>query len=379
MRTRNVDICGGGFVLLAYAVMALADGLGALSSRTGLVGVSSSLFFIWFAVAPIPIGVLCSRIGAVRVLRLALVASVLACALLGACALGKWYSAAGFCLAGLANVFLQVAVPTFAADRFSASRTAGVLTGGLFAKTAVSVAFPFALHALACRGCWWLSLAPFAALATAACFIVENPLRDGGGKGETHPPVLAALRNVVKDPVVASATLAFAVAIIADVSFNLSVPGVVARRFGGDGAAVGVVYAVWFGVKLPLMLAGSRLFLVYGARRFFGVAVLVSLVGASFMLACGAWWAYLVGVGLFAAGFANVYGHVIDAAMPRHPAEASAVSSVLVMSIAAGALASPLLVAIGGLGSCAPEGLVLALVVLLLPFAMFLSAFRGKS
>jgi len=118
---------------------------------------------------------------------------------------------------------------------------------------------------------------------------------------------------------------------------------------------------------------------VYGARRFFGVAALVSLVGASFMLACGAWWAYLVGVGLFAAGFANVYGHVIDAAMPRHPAEASAVSSVLVMSISAGALASPLLAAIGGLGPRAPEGLVLALVALLLPFAVFLSAFRGKS
>jgi len=208
LRAQNSDVYGGVFVLLAYAVMALADGLGALSSQTGLVGVSSSLFFVWFAVAPIPIGVLCSRIGAVRVLRLALAASVLACALLGAGALGKWYSAAGFCLAGLANVFLQVAVPVFAADRFSAGRMAGVLTGGVFAKTAAAVAFPFALHALACRGCWWLSLAPFAAFATAAWFIAERPLRDGCGNDETHAPALAALRNVVKDPVVASATLA---------------------------------------------------------------------------------------------------------------------------------------------------------------------------
>ena len=87
---------------------------------------------------------------------------------------------------------------------------------------------------------------------------------------------------------------------------------------------------------------------------------------------------YLLGVGLFAAGFANVYGHVFGSAAPRHPDDAPAVSALVVMSISSGALASPLLSSVGGLGLCAPEWMVLALVAFLAPFAAFLSMSRGR-
>ena len=60
--------------------------------------------------------------------------------------------------------------------------------------------------------------------------------------------------------------------------------------------------------------------------------------GAVVMLACGGWRMYLLGVGLFAAGFANVYGHVFGSAAPRHPDDAPAVSALVVMSISSGAL-----------------------------------------
>lgn len=43
---------------LAYAVMAQVDALGALSAKLGLGGVSSSLFFLWFAALPVPVGAL---------------------------------------------------------------------------------------------------------------------------------------------------------------------------------------------------------------------------------------------------------------------------------------------------------------------------------
>ena len=374
----RVGVRGGVGVLLCYAVMALADALGVLSAQAGLVGFSSTLFFIWFAVAPLPVGAFCCRVGTVPMLRTALSLSVLACALLCAGVWSRWCSAAGFCLAGLSNVCLQVVVPVWAASRFSCSRLAGVVTGGLLVKTAVAMVFPFAVYALAGIGCWWLSLLPFAIMSAAACFAVGGAAGGGDGRLAAQIPASVGVRRVLEDPVVRCAISAFAIAIVADVAFNLSVPGVVARRFGGDGASVGTVYAVWFGVKLPLMLAASRLFLRHDARRFFGGAALVSLAGAVVMLACGGWRMYLLGVGLFAAGFANVYGHVFGSAAPRHPNDTPAVAALVVMSISSGALASPLLSFVGGLGLCAPEWMVLALVALLAPFAAFLSMSRGR-
>ena len=365
--------------LLAYVIMALVDGLGVLSLRAGLVGVSSILFFLWFAVVPIPAGMLCNRAGCVRVLRAALAVSALACALLCAGAWSKAASVAGFCLAGLANVSLQVAVPIWVAERFTPIRLAGVATAGLFARTAVAVAFPFLVCTLAGWGCWWLSLAPFFAVSLVLCLALGGAFFGSRENRAPQTSARPAFRCVLADPVVCCSALAFAVAVMADVAFNLSVPELVARRFGDGSATVGTVYAVWFGVKLPLMLVGSRLFLRYEARRFFAGSAFVSLVGAAVMLTCAGWWAYLAGVGLFAAGFANVYGHVFGAAAPRHPDATSAVSALLVMSIAAGALASPLLSVVAELGRRGPEGLVLTLVAVLMPLAAYLSIFRNKA
>ena len=80
---------------LAYAVMAQVDALGALSAKLGLGGVSSSLFFLWFAALPVPVAALCVRFGATRLVRASLLLSVIACAslatgaLLAACALRR--------------------------------------------------------------------------------------------------------------------------------------------------------------------------------------------------------------------------------------------------------------------------------------------------
>ena len=369
VRTQGGRIVG--IVLLAYAVMSLADGLGVLSERMGFAAVSSVLFFLGFAFVPVPVGVLCARWGAARVLRTVFLVSAVSCVCLAVGGVCTSVAAAGFVLAGLSNVALQVSLPALVGERFSSVHLAGIVTGGLFVKTAAAVAFPFAVSALAGCGHWSLALLPFFTLSVVLWCVLKGPSCGGGAVKKSGTAMLSAVRNVLKDPVVCCSVLVFAIAIVADVVFNLAVPGIVSRRFGGGGDAVGVVYAVWFGVKLPLMLVGSRLFLRYDARRFFAGAVLVALVGAGMMAVCEGWWTYLVGVGLFAVGFANVYGHVFGAAAPRHPSETSAVSSLLVMAISAGALASPILTVFGA-------GVVPVLVAILLPFAVFLSCFRSK-
>ena len=360
---------------LAYAVMAQVDALGALSAKLGLGGVSSSLFYLWFAALPVPVAALCGRFGATRLVRAALLLSVAACAALAQGALVAGVAFGGFALAGLANVVLQVAVPVWASEQVPACRVAGVLTGGLFVKTLMAVAFPFAVAAASAVGCWPLSLLPFAALALlGVCRMPRPPQPVAGARGASE----RAPWRVVSDPVAVVAALAFAVAIIADVLLNLSMPELVVRRFGRGDATAAIAYAVLFGVKLPVTLLGSWHFARRPAHRTFAPAMLVALAGAVGMAATEGLFPFLVGVALFAAGFANVYGQVFDAVARRHPQAMPAVSSLLTMAVSAGAIASPLGAWAKAVGGRAPEIAVLALVALLVPLAAFVTLSRNR-
>ena len=307
----------------------------------------------------------------------ALLLSVAACASLALGALVAGVAYGGFALAGLANVVLQVAVPVWVAERTSARRVAGVLTGGLFVKTLMAVAFPFAVAAASAVGGWPLSLLPFAALALlGVCRMPRPPQPVAGARrsSERRSPW-----RVVRDPVAVVAAAAFAVAIVADVLFNLSIPELVVRRFGRGDATAAVAYAVLFGVKLPVTLLGSWHFARRPAHRTFAPAMLVALAGAVGMAATDGLFPFLAGVALFAAGFANVYGQVFDAVARRHPQEMPAVASLLTMAVSAGAIASPLGAWAKAVGGRAPEVSVLALVALLAPLAAFVTFSRNKA
>lgn len=358
---------------LAYAVMALPDALGALSAKLGLGGVSSSLFFLWFAVLPVPVGALCVRFGAARLVRASLLLAVVACVALATGVLFTGVACCGFALAGLANVVLQVAAPVWVAEQVPVCRVAGLLTGGLFVKTLMAVAFPFAVAAAAGVGCWPLALLPFAALAGLGVCRMTRTMRPPQPVAEGRQSAERALGRVVRDPVAVAAAVAFAVAIVADVLFNLSVPELVARRFGRGDATAAVAYAVLFGVKLPVTLLGSWLFARRPAHRTFAPVLLVAFVGAAEMAVVGGFVPFLFGVALFAAGFANVYGQVFGAVALRHPQEMPAVASLLVMAVSAGAVASPLGAWARTFGGRAPEVAVLALVALLMPLAAFVT------
>ena len=367
-------------IVRLYAVMALADALGVLSAKLGLSGFSSSLFFFWFAVLPLPAGALCLTWGGSRIVGWSAFLSALACVALAVGASSRSFAVLGVALAGFANVVLQVAAPVWMAESLPAGRLAGVLTGGVFVKTLMAVAFPFAVAFASSAGFWPLALAPFALLAACEIRLMRSPcplprapqMKPMGAFGRD-------VRRVLSDPVAVAAMAAFAVAVVADVLFNLSVPDVVARRFGSGEIAVALVYAVLFGVKLPVMLGGMWLFRRLDARRTFLPSVLVAVTGTGLMTAFGGSLACLVGVALFAAGFANVYGQIFDAVLSRQPAAAASVSSLLVLSISAGALASPILSAVRAWGGCTPEAAVFSLVSLLPPLAAVLGLSRSRS
>ena len=352
----------------AYVVMAFPDGIGVMSARFGMAGNASTLVFLWFALLPIAAGKLCSRLGGRPAVALSLAAALPAFALLWRGGPQSVVAAMGFALAGIANVLLQTTVPAWAAERFGAARLSGMLTAGLFVKTAVAICLPFTVAALAAFGDWRLVFVVLFAVTVASICLVwcSGPRQDASRVLRESRVSVRSIFTVIKDCPTLLAAIAFAVAIVADIAFNLSVPVAVPGRFGGGDMEMGLTYAVLFGVKLPVMMVGSMLFVRKGVKPFLLPAILAAAAGTLVMLLAEMFIVYLCGVALFAFGYANMYGFVYGVAAPRHPGVMPSVAALLTMSIAGGALASPLVHVLAPCGSRSTEALVLALTVALL-------------
>lgn len=375
---KSASVSGTAGVMLAYACLAFPDAIGVVAERLQFGGFASSLVFIWFAFLSIPAGMLCARFGSRGVASAALLASLLALALMAFGPCGSIAAAAGLAMMGAANVVLQVALPSRIAELFGTGKQAGVMTVGLFARTLCAMCVPWAVALLASRGEWRLVFLVFAVLFSLAA----SALVRGGCAAVTSRDAasIRSVAEVAKDIPTMFAAVAFAAGVVGDISFNLSVPSVVRERFAlGDGA-IGTVYAVLFGVKLPVTLLGAWIFSRIDSRRLFPVSVAVALLGGLVFTFSSRFAVYLAGVALFAAGYANVYGFVFGIASPRHSTDRSAsVAALLTMSVAGGAAASPLISALGLFLASPGEAVAVAATVSLLVLSAIADVLSRRS
>lgn len=343
---KTASVSGTAGVILAYACLAFPDSIGLVAERLRLGGFASSLVFAWFGILSLPSGMLCGRFGSRGVASAALLFSLPALALMAVGGASSIAAAAGLAMMGAANVALQVALPSRISEIFGNVRQSSVMTVGLFAKTLCAMCIPWALAMFSSYGEWRLVFPAFGvvfALATLALMRDRCAVTTVRSAASMRPVL-----EVARDVPTLLAAISFSVGVVADISFNLSVPPTVRERFASGDGAIGAVYAVLFGVKLPVTLAGAWLFSRFDSRRLFPVSIAVAMAGGIVFALATSLPAYLAGVALFAAGYANVYGFVFVIAAPRHSADRSpSVSALLVMSVAGGAVASPLIAALG--------------------------------
>ncbi len=375
---KSASVFGTAGVMLAYACLAFPDSIGVVAERLQLGGFASSLVFVWFALLSIPTGMLCARFGSCGVASAALLASLPALALMAFGPGGSIAAASGLAMMGAANVVLQVALPSRIAELFGTGKQAGVMTVGLFAKTLCAMCIPWAVALFASRGEWRLVFLAFAVL-----FLLATSALVRGGYAAVTSRDAASIRSVAevaKDIPTMLAAVAFAAGVVGDISFNLSVPSVVRERFALGDCAIGTVYAVLFGVKLPVTLLGAWIFSRIDSRRLFPVSVAVALLGGLVFTFSSRFAVYLAGVALFAAGYANVYGFVFGIASPRHSTDRSApVAALLTMSVAGGAAASPLISALGLFLASPGEAVAVAATVYLLVLSAIADVLSRRS
>ena len=365
-------------LFIAYVVMAFSDGIGVMAARLDMGDAVSALVYPWFALLPILAAKLCGKTGNCKAVAISLATELPACVLLYFGATRSFLVAIGFAFVGISNVLLQTTLPAWIAELYGVGRLSGVIMAGLSVKTAMAISLPFAIVALATYGNWKMVFIFFAVVTVLSIFLALRIDSDNGKNSlpSTAPTIsLGALITLLKDHTTILATLALPVAIVADIAFNISVPTTVTRRFAGDDVSIGIAYAVLFGVKLLVMLIGSMCFVKRGVKPYILPSVSAAVAGTVIMLASGTFAGYLVGVALFAFGYANVYGFVFEAAVQRHQDAVPSVAALLTMFVSGGALASPLVCAVSPYGLRSSDALVLVFTVAL---AVLLVMMRRK-
>ena len=332
--------------------MSFADGIGIAVARISeayqlpksVVAALPSLIFVWFAFLSVPTGSLCVRFGRHHIATgsLGLTAFALFLPLFDVCSPCVIYVLA-FALLGIANVGLQVSLPPMLASCGSRLGLGGRAMACLAGKTAMASAIPLGFGAFAALGSWRMTflLGGLTALAVSILFVRHSDVQCA--EPTTQRASAFSILGLLSDPFVFSVVLAFALAICQDVWLNLAMPGMLAKFYGWRGARCGLGASVYFAAKIPVMLVGSVLLPRYRPSAFAIPSVALVIGGIAVLCLAPPVPVFFASVLAVSVGSANFYGIFFGMLAARYPGRLDALSSLLVMSISAGALVGPMM------------------------------------
>ena len=212
----------------------------------------------------------------------------------------------------------------------------------LVGKTAMAAAIPFAFGAFAALGSWRLTflMGGLMALTVSILFVCHSDIQCA----EPAQRVSAfSILGLLTDPFVFAVVLAFALAICQDVWINLAMPGMLAAFYGWEGTRCGLGASVYFAAKIPAMLAGAVLLPRFRPSAFAIPSVALVIGGIAILCLAPPVPVFFAAVLAVSVGSANSYGIFFGMLAARHPDRLDALSSLLVMSISAGALVGPMM------------------------------------
>jgi fucose permease len=133
---------------------------------------------------------------------------------------------------------------------------------------------------------------------------------------------------------------------------------------------------VYFIAKTIGSFFGAMILAKFSPARCFPISALIALAGAVAMLFFKQATAVLACVFMASLGISNIFGMVFGLAMNKHPEHANAISGLMVMAIAGGAIIPPVMGAVQS--AVGAGGLIYVLIVCIL-YLTGLGFFAGRN
>lgn len=361
-------------LLCSFFVMGFVDVVGVTTSyvkadfalNDKLANLLPMMVFAWFAACSLPTGYLMGRIGRRKTVMLS--AAVMFVAMLLPMARYTFpVVLVAFALLGIGNTILQVALNPLLADVTDPRHTTSMLTLGQFIKAICSTLGPVLVGVAAAWWGDWRLIFPLYAAVTLVSWIwlLCTPIAET----PSRPIFAGTLRGLLTDRYLLMLLSVVALSVGFEVGLMTAVPKYLQARCGLPLDRAGMGCSFYYFARTAGTFLGAVLLVHFQARRFLAYTMLAALAALAVFLQSQdttVLYASLLALGLLCA---NIFAIAFSAALRAVPEQANAVSALMIMGVAGGALLPPVMGVVADLIGLRASLLVPAAALLYILFA----------
>jgi len=345
-------------VLFGFFVMGFVDMVGVSVSYVKQdIGLSDTLanliplmVFVWFAVFSLPTGVFMGKYGRRYTV---LVSAVITVAAMLIPLTGSSFAIflLAFALMGIGNTVLQVSLNPLVSDVVEERKLTGMLTLGQFIKAISSFLGPVLIGLAASKLGNWTYIFPTYAALTAISFVWLYFTHIEEGKTASKQTGFNVILGLLKN----RRMLAWLSIILLIVGFEVglmtAVPKFLQERCSLSLEEGALYCSLYFAARTLGTFIGSFLLVRVSPRKFLLLTLLVAIICLTFFAFSSNIW--VLRICLFVVGLtcANVFAIVFATAIQSDAPKADAISALMIMGVAGGALIPPVMGVIADAGT----------------------------
>lgn len=358
-------------VLFGFFVMGFVDVVGIatnyVKSDFSLSDTISSLLpmmvFLWFAVFSIPTGVLMGRIGRRNTVLLSL--AVIAVAMLMPLFFYDFgFVLAAFALLGIGNTMIQVSLNPMVAAIVSKEKITSVLTLGQFIKAISSFLGPVLAGAAASLwGDWRMIFAIYAVTsALSAVWLMASVGSDD--KQQDNATSFSSAVALFKDRFILMLFIGIILIVGIDVGLNVTIPKLLMERCSLTLAEAGLGTSLYFSARTIGTFAGAIALARIPSDKFLKYSMIAAVISCVLLMVLDGLWAICGMIVIVGVACANVFSILFSCAIQHNSSQADAISALMIMGVAGGALVPPLMgVVSDAMGQAASMGVILLCIL----------------
>ena len=337
-------------VMFGYFIMAFVDVVGIATNYVKadfqfsdtVSNLLSVACFIWFLLLSIPTGMLLNRFGRKNMVIVSFIVTFIAFAIP---LISYTFPVVllAFALVGIGNTILQVAMNPLVKDVVSGDRLTGTMTLGYFVKAASSFLAPIIASAFAGTAFGWKWIFPIYSIVSliAAAWLFFAPIKQE--KIESGAPSFKDSFALLKDRYILLFFIGIIVLVGVDVGMGVSLPKILKERFDLPESKATLGNSLYFLARAVSSLGVGILLMKVKEHKFYGISVVVAIVGLIGVIFATSYIVMAVSVVLFGLGYANLFSILFGLSLKHKPEYTNEVSAILVTGIAGGAVVSPIL------------------------------------
>jgi len=335
-----------GFIIMSFADLAGIAANYAKDSFTVSDTVSKLLAvacFIWFFILSVPTGIAMNKWGRKPLVLVSFLVTVLG--MVVPVIFMKSFAAilVAFCLLGIGNTILQVALNPLVQDVIGNDGLTGTLTIGQALKAAMSLLIPILLPICATAfGHWQLAFLVFGAISLIALIWLGLAPIEKKIDPNANLSIIGTLA-LLKDKTILLFFIAILILVGVDVGTGSTLPRLLQEKAGLDLNQGTKWTSLYYAARALAAFAGGVLLMKIKERWFYAASSVLALVGLVIMFFGNQLGVLVGGVILFGVGYANLFSIIFGLALKHAPDRSNEVSALLITGVAGGAVITPLL------------------------------------